>query len=132
MFPVVFCGSDKGNESYIKQMAAELDLADQVKFLGFVPQEDLCSLYRNAFALTYVTFNGPNGLPPLEAFALGCPVVASKILGEQLGDGALLVDLSSLKKLLPLSSCYGTIIPCAKALWNVDLHEHLSGLVSIM
>jgi glycosyltransferase involved in cell wall biosynthesis len=59
-----------------------------------VPQEDLCSLYRNAFALTYVTFSGPSNLPPIEAFALGCPVIASKILGveEQLGDAALLVD----------------------------------------
>jgi hypothetical protein len=34
----------------------------------------------------------PKLLPPLEAFALGCPVVASAVLGseEQLGDAALL------------------------------------------
>jgi len=34
-------------------------------------------------------------LPPLEAFALGCPVIASNVPGaqEQLGDAALLVDL---------------------------------------
>jgi glycosyltransferase involved in cell wall biosynthesis len=37
---------------------------------------------------------GPENLPPLEAFALGCPVVASEIAGaaEQLGEAALLVD----------------------------------------
>ena len=30
------------------------------------------------FALAYVTFFGPENLPTLEAFALGCPVVASR------------------------------------------------------
>jgi len=94
VFPVVFVGSDKGNQSYIRQMVAELDLSEQVHFLGFVPQEDLILLYRNAFALTFVTFFGPDNLPPLEAFALCCPVVASEVSGvrEQLGDAALLVD----------------------------------------
>ena len=38
---------------------------------------DLVALYRHAFALAYVTFFGPENLPPLEAFGLGCPVVAS-------------------------------------------------------
>jgi glycosyltransferase involved in cell wall biosynthesis len=54
----------------------------------------MISLYQNAFALTYMTFFGPDNLPPLEAFALGCPVIASKVSGaeEQLGDAALLVD----------------------------------------
>ena len=92
--PAVFVGSDKGNLNHIKQMTNELGLARQVHFLGFVSQSDLISLYRNALALTYVSFCGPENLPPLEAFALGCPVVASEVPGarEQLGDAALLVD----------------------------------------
>jgi glycosyltransferase involved in cell wall biosynthesis len=94
VFPVVFVGSEKGNETYVKQMVTELELSQQVHFLGFVPQEDLIALYRQAFALSFVTFFGPDNLPPLEAMALGCPVVASKVSGveEQLGDAALLVD----------------------------------------
>jgi glycosyltransferase involved in cell wall biosynthesis len=94
VFPVVFVGSDQGNLQYIKQRVAELNLSTQVHFLGFVPREDLISLYRNAFALTYLTFFGPENLPPLEAFALGCPVITSNVSGaqEQLGDAALLVD----------------------------------------
>ena len=92
--PAVFVGSDKGNLNHIKQLTNELGLARQVHFLGFVSQSDLVSLYRNAFALTYVSFCGPENLPPLEAFALGCPVVASEVSGarEQLGEAALLVD----------------------------------------
>lgn len=92
--PVVFVGSDQGNLQYIRRMVDELGLSRQVHFLGFVPQEDLVGLYRNAFALTFLTFFGPDNLPPLEAFALGCPVIASNVAGaqEQLGDAALLVD----------------------------------------
>jgi len=94
VLPVVFVGSDMGNLPYVRHMVGELGLSTQVHFLGFVPQEDLVGLYRNAFALTYLTFFGPENLPPLEAFALGCPVVASNVSGaqEQLGDAALLVD----------------------------------------
>jgi len=94
---VVFVGSDKGNFSYIQKMATSLQLYDDVHFLGFVSREDLVDLYQTAFALLYPTFFGPENLPPLEAFALGCPVIASKVSGaeEQLGDAALLVDPKS-------------------------------------
>lgn len=92
--PVVFVGSDQGNLQHVRRVVDELGLSTQVHFVGFVPQEDLVRLYRNAFALTYLTFFGPENLPPLEAFALGCPVIASNVSGaqEQLADAALLVD----------------------------------------
>ena len=93
--PVVFSGSDQGNLRYVQSIVHQLDLANQVHFLGFVPQADLISLYRHAFALTYMSFCGPDNLPPLEAMALGCPVIASRVEGaeEQLGDAALLFNL---------------------------------------
>lgn len=92
--PLVLVGSDKGNQTYVRQLAKDLNLSSQVYFPGFVSQAELVALYRNALALTYVTFFGPENLPPLEAFALGCPVIASSVSGaqEQLGDAALLVD----------------------------------------
>jgi glycosyltransferase involved in cell wall biosynthesis len=45
--------------------------------------------------MAYPSTFGPENLPPLEAFALGCPVVASRIPGadQQLEDAALLVDV---------------------------------------
>ena len=93
-FQLVFVGSDKGNQEYVESFAAQLKPSLNVAFLGFVPLEDLIAFYRGAFALTYVTFFGPENLPPLEAFALGCPVIASNVAGshEQLGDAALLID----------------------------------------
>jgi len=70
-----------------------------VHFLGFVPHDEFVWLYRHALALVYVTLCGPENMPPLEAFALGCPVVASRVAGaeEQLGNAALLVDPKSPK-----------------------------------
>lgn len=93
-YSLVFVGSDQGNLSFVKQRVAELALKDKVFFLGFIPLEDLIAFYRNAFALAYVSFCGPENLPPLEAFALGCPVLASDIPGarEQLGASASLID----------------------------------------
>ena len=92
--PLVLVGSDQGNADYIKSMVQKLELSDYVYFLGFVPQEDMQSLYIQAFALIYMTFFGPDNLPPLEAMSVGCPVIASNVSGasEQLGDAALIVD----------------------------------------
>ena len=94
---VALVGADHGNLAHVKATAEQLKLADRVHFLGFVPRVDLIDLYQQAFALSYVTFFGPENLPPLEAFALGCPVIASDVAGarEQLGDAVLFVDPSS-------------------------------------
>jgi glycosyltransferase involved in cell wall biosynthesis len=94
---IVFVGADHGNLPHVTATAERVGLAARVHFLGFVPREDLIDLYRQAFALSYVTFFGPENLPPLEAFALGCPVIASDVSGarEQLGDAVLFVDPTS-------------------------------------
>ena len=94
---LVLVGSDFGNLNYVRQQIEALGLQDQVSILGFVTQSDLLALYQNALALTYLSFFGPENLPPLEAFALGCPVIAARVSGseEQLWDAALLVDPAS-------------------------------------
>jgi len=100
--PLVLVGSDKGT---IREMlAAELrarcealGLADQVRILGYVSDEDVTGLYAGAVALVMPTFFGPTNIPFLEAWALGCPVLTSRIRGitEQVGDAGLLVDPTS-------------------------------------
>lgn len=91
---LVFCGSDKGNLSYVKKAAQDLGIEKNVIFLGFVPSQVLYSLYQGAFALVFPSIFGPDNLPPLEAFANRCPVIAADVVGagEQLGDAALLVN----------------------------------------
>ena len=94
-------GSDKGNLEHVRSRAQALGIASQVHFLGFVERPQLIALYRQASALVYTSLCGPENLPPLEAMALGCPVIASDIPGarEQLGDAALLVDTLDTKAL---------------------------------
>jgi glycosyltransferase involved in cell wall biosynthesis len=91
---LVLTGSDKRNRSHLENAASIYAQPGQVIFPGFVSREDLVALYRGALALVYSSFFGPENLPPLEAFALGCPVIASRISGHdvQLGSAALLVD----------------------------------------
>ena len=93
---LVFTGSDKGNLNYVRHYTLRLGLERSTVFLSFIEQAELIELYKGAFCLVYPTYCGPDNLPPLEAFALGCPVVASAVPGalEQLGDAALLVPPS--------------------------------------
>jgi glycosyltransferase involved in cell wall biosynthesis len=92
--PLVLVGSDQGSRAHVLREAQRLGLEDQVRVLGFVSTEELVALYRTALCLAYVSFFGPENLPPLEAFALGCPVVAAEVPGarEQLGEAAVRVD----------------------------------------
>lgn len=91
---VALVGSDKGNRQFIAEVAAREGISDQVHFLGFVERRVLVALYRQALALTYISWCGPENLPPLEACALGCPVIATRIPGaeEQLGNAALFCE----------------------------------------
>jgi glycosyltransferase involved in cell wall biosynthesis len=74
--------------------ARRLGVDNQVRYLGFIPDEDMSALYAEAAALAMPTFFGPTNIPVLEAFAMGCPVVTSDIRGirEQTDGGAILVD----------------------------------------
>ena len=91
---LVLTGADHGNRSYLESAAKSLGLEELIHFCGFVPYEDILSFYREARALPYVSFFGPENLPPLEAMALECPVILSDIPGVHAlhGDGPVLVD----------------------------------------
>jgi glycosyltransferase involved in cell wall biosynthesis len=91
---LVLAGSDHGNREHVLNVATELDLLKELHILDFVPQEELGPLYREATALVYPSLAGPDNLPPLEAFSVGCPVAAAAIRGanEQMVDAALWFD----------------------------------------
>jgi glycosyltransferase involved in cell wall biosynthesis len=111
---LALCGSDKGNLSFIRSFVDREGMTQQVRFLGFVSAEEMIALYRQAVALTFVTYFGPDNLPPLEAFALGCPVIASAVEGsrEQYKDAVVYVDPSDPESI-------------SRAIWNVYSDKEL-------
>ncbi|MEO1744371.1 MAG: glycosyltransferase family 1 protein [Cyanobacteria bacterium J06629_9] len=78
----------------LKAQALELGLEHQVRFLEYVPYSQLPTLLNQAVALVFPTLAEGFGLPLLEAFACGTPVVAANlpVLAEVAGDAAWLVD----------------------------------------
>ena len=73
-------------------LAAEV--AGTAQYLGYVDDEDLPALYAGAEMLLFPTLYEGFGIPVLEAFACGTPVITSNVsaLPEVAGDAALLVD----------------------------------------
>lgn len=69
-------------------------IENKVKFLDFVTDEDLPSLYKNAVCFALPSLYEGFGLPVLEAMKFGCPVVTSNVssLPEAGGDAALYFD----------------------------------------
>jgi len=78
----------------IEKKVDRLLLKSKVIFLGYVPEEDLPHLYSEAAAFVFPSLYEGFGLPPLEAMACGCPVVASPVasLPEVCGDAVQYVD----------------------------------------
>lgn len=78
----------------IKELVRELNIEEQIIFTGYVGEDDLAVLYKNAGLLFYPSFYEGFGLPPLEAMCYGIPVICSNTssLPEVVGDAAIKVD----------------------------------------
>ncbi len=91
----------------ILESPKKFDIEDRVKFLDFVPDEDLPLFYKNALCFVLPSLYEGFGLPVLEAMQYGCPVITSNIssLPEVGGDAALYIDplnVNDIKKNLEL------------------------------
>src|SRR5690606_25422607 len=76
------------------QYAAELQVSQYIRWIGYVDEADKPSLYRLADVFVFPSRYEGFGLPVLEAMASGTPVVANQIpvMEEIVGDGAYLVE----------------------------------------
>ena len=65
-----------------------------VKFIGYVDDEDLQTLYSAAYAFVYPSLYEGFGMPILEAMSCGCPVICSNTssMPEVIGDCGILID----------------------------------------
>ncbi len=81
-------------EDEMQQTIARLGAQPYVHLLGLVDDADLPALYSGARALVMASLYEGFGLPVLEAFACGTPVISSNSssLPEVAGEAALLVD----------------------------------------
>lgn len=90
--PVIFVGPPGGFDLVAE--AERLGVRDRVRQEGWLPDQQVARLYRQAALLLFTSRHEGFGLPIVEAFASGLPVVASTAgsLPEVAGDAALLVD----------------------------------------
>jgi glycosyltransferase involved in cell wall biosynthesis len=91
---LVLCGSDWHGAEVIRDLARRSPFANDIRLPGFVPDSDLPTWYRAANVMVYPSLFEGFGLPPLEAMASGCPVLASSIgaVSEVCADAAATVD----------------------------------------
>jgi len=89
---LVLCGSNRSGRDKIDLAIRNLGLSDQISIIGFVDSAELGALYRGASALVMPTYFGPTNLPPLEAWAVGTPVIYPEAFKAQAGDAAILFD----------------------------------------
>lgn len=89
---LVLCGSNRSGREKIDAAIAAYGLTDQVSIIGFVESSELAALYRGAAALVMPSYFGPTNLPPLEAWAVGTPVIYPEAFKAQAGDAAILFD----------------------------------------
>lgn len=91
---LVLAGSDWHGAEHIHAAARESRHARDIRFLGFVEDAALPSLYRAASAMVYPSLFEGFGLPPVEAMACGSPVISSKSgsLAEVVGKAARIID----------------------------------------
>jgi glycosyltransferase involved in cell wall biosynthesis len=92
--PLVVAGQPAWRYRGDLELVRRLGLEDRVRFLGYVPDDDLPALYSGATIFAFPSLYEGFGLPVLEAMSCGTPVITSSIsaTAEVAGDAALVVD----------------------------------------
>lgn len=90
----LFCGSDCGNLESVLNYSKKLGVSHLIKYVGFAPDEHIPAYYQESLALVMPSCFGPTNMPPVEAFALGSPVIAADLPGfkDQIGEAGELVN----------------------------------------
>ncbi len=91
---LIIIGDELSKHPQLRRAVVQSRTQHDVRFLGFVPPQSLSVFYAHAAAFVFPSLHEGFGLPPLEAMALGTPVVAANAsaLPEILGEAALYVN----------------------------------------
>ncbi|MBD2260794.1 glycosyltransferase family 1 protein [Pseudanabaena sp. FACHB-2040] len=82
------------NKGIFQEAKTRPELAERIVFTGFLPDQDLSTIYSGALAFAYPSLYEGFGLPPLEAMRCGVPVITSNVssLPEVVGDAGIMID----------------------------------------
>jgi len=82
------------NNKFVRNLISDSNLFDNVKILGYVPEQDLISLYNSAELFFFPSLHETFGFPIVEAMSCGTPVITSNVysIPEVAGDVAILCD----------------------------------------
>ena len=85
-----------------RRITAQLGIEDNVRFTGWISEEDKPALYTGALFFAFLSLYEGFGLEPLEAMSCGTPVLASNstCLPEIVGSGGLLVDPTDVPRVM--------------------------------
>lgn len=91
---LVLCGAPTAYEDQLRSLAEALGVAERIRWLGWLSEEQLEGLYSCASAFALPSLIEGFGLPVIEAMLRGLPVACSRIpaLTEIAGDAALTFD----------------------------------------
>lgn len=100
-YPLVLAGGLGWLMEGLDKEIRRLGISTSTIKTGYVPREDLPSLYNGASIFVYPSLYEGFGLPPLEAMACGTPVITSNVssLPEVVGDAGILVHPEDVNKL---------------------------------
>ncbi len=95
-FPLILAGGEGWLMDDFRRRIEDLELADQVRMLGYLEGADLQWLLQNCFAFVFPSHFEGFGLPLLEAMSCGSAVIASRntAMPEVVGEAGILVDSS--------------------------------------
>ena len=95
--PLLIVGGNGWKNSHIWREIHAAELTDDIRFLGYLPDEDLPYFYGGAQLFLFPSLYEGFGFPPVEAMACGTPVIASdaQCMPEVLGSVAILEPASS-------------------------------------
>jgi glycosyltransferase involved in cell wall biosynthesis len=91
---LLIIGDEISKHPEVRRAMVQTRTQQVVRFLGFVPFETLKMFYSAASAFVFPSLYEGFGLPPLEAMAVGTPVITSSVssLPEVVGPAAMVVN----------------------------------------
>lgn len=98
---LVLVGKKHHTGNIVYETVKELNLDKDVKFTGYVPDDDLPYFYNSADLFIYPSLFEGFGIPVIEAMSCGCPVITSNTssLPEVAGDAGILINTNDVAEI---------------------------------